>query len=156
MKKLVLFSTAVLLIPVSHVTGVEINRTKQIAPDKQSLFRTQLSGSQFSLQAQVNHHGGELNIIGPDGFQLTRKITDSALTVNLSDGTKALSPGTYFYEISTTVGSKRLITDTINNGRGEKNHTYAGSPVKQTGRFIVADGAIVDFAQTDEVGTNEW
>lgn len=129
---------------------------------KKSPIQTSLSSTFISFNVQGKAHGGTISITGPGGFAQTVEFSESSETVNLLDSeslsatNNRLLPGRYEYEITTHVGPLKLIMDTINNGRGDNNFTYAGEPVTHSGSFTVEGGGIKQFAQVQEPAPATW
>lgn len=130
----------------------ELNKSQNI---KKNMIQSSKSGSMISFRVNGKNHGGTISVSGPAGFNITEKFESSSNTLNLLDKYSKLPAGIYHYQISAHVGPLRLIKDTINNGRGENNTTYAGTPVNHSGSFTVKGGSIQQFQQLKE-SSSEW
>lgn len=154
---MVRFSSAIILSLIcssAMSTGLfELGKSEK--PIKE-LIKAATSSSMISLQIGATSHGGTISISGPDNVFITEAFEGQSLTLNLLDKLEKLPPGRYNYTIKTHVGNLRLVQDTIDNGRGEDNFTYAGTPVSHSGSFVVNSGSIQSFAQIKEASSNEW
>lgn len=120
------------------------------------LFKSSASGTSLSLQVDAKNNGGTITIAGPNGFYITEDFKGSTMYLNLLDKYTKLLPGRYEYHVTAHVGPKKLIRDTINNGRGENDFTYAGTPVSYNGSFVIEGGRIKEFDQSIQEQSNEW
>ena len=125
------------------------------AKPKQQI-QTSLNGTMVSFKVVGKSHGGIISVSGPNGFYVNETFDGTSKTINLLEKFDKLPPGQYSYQISAHVGPLKLVRDTINNGRGDDNFTYAGTPVEYSGSFIVKSGSIQQFRQLREPATNEW
>lgn len=109
----------------------------------------QFSGNHLSLSAKKPMRNVQVTVTGPGGYVMKKSQRDGLPSMFL-DNKMAMPDGDYYYEVSGTTGPERLIKDTIDNGRGENNFTYAGTPVKFTGHFKVRNGQVRQFRQVKE------
>ncbi|BDX07609.1 hypothetical protein [Planctobacterium marinum] len=158
-----LMASTALLFAGNAISGdlFELNK-KGLGSQQNPTVQAKLSSTHISLNVQGASHGGTISISGPAGFAHTIEFSGSSETVNLLESDSLLAknnqlpPGRYNYQITTHVGPLKLIRDTMNNGRGENNFTYAGKPVFHSGSFIVEGGSIKQFAQTNEPAPARW
>lgn len=120
------------------------------------LFKSSASGTSLSLRLDAKNHGGTITVSGPNGYYISESFEGSLMYLNLLDKYAKLAPGRYEYHVTAHVGQKKLIKDNINNGRGENNFTYAGTPVSHSGSFVVEDGRVKTFDQSIKEERNEW
>ncbi|MCC2606113.1 hypothetical protein [Planctobacterium marinum] len=152
-----LSSTIILLLVCTSTLGSDLfELSKSEQPDKE-LIKASMSSSMISFQIGTTSHGGTVSISGPDGIFMTEAFEGQSTTINLLNSLKKLPPGRYTYTIKAHVGNLRLVQDTIDNGRGEDNFTYAGTPISHSGSFVVNSGSIQSFSQIKEASNNdEW
>lgn len=137
-------------------------KNQRLDPSKQPKIQTSLSSTFLSFQVPARAHGGTISISGPNGYNHTVTFDGSNYSLSLLDSkslkstNNRLPPGRYNYQIATHVGSLKLVTDTMNNGRGENNFTYAGTPLHQSGSFVIKGGSIQQFEQIQEPAPIEW
>ena len=117
--------------------------------DKAPLASAAMNGTYIDFQAKQLLSNATIAIAGPNGFNLTVKGENRVPDINLLDYGE-LPDGEYNYEISATVGPKRLVKDTMNNGRGDNDFVYVGTAVYQYGHFRVVDGQIKVYRQYPE------
>lgn len=156
MKKGVLLSILASCIFNSNAIETESLFSNPLTSKPQQLFRTQASGSLLSLLLSARNHGGVITISGPEGFSLSQPFSEQSLSLNLLDSTERLPAGRYDYQVTAHVGALQLIQDTLDNGRGDENFTYAGTPVSISGSFVVESGSIVQYSQIKEDSYSEW
>lgn len=162
MKKLVSLPIGLLLI-TSQATSQELFELEKGQPTAiRPAIEASTSSSKISFRVAGKTNGGSITISGPNGYHSEQKFMGSSDTVSLYDSKSMaavdnkLPPGRYNYRIATQVGPFKLIKDTMDNGRGDKNYTYAGTPVVHTGSFIVKGGSIQEFEQTEEANSFTW
>lgn len=113
------------------------------------LATEQLYGSQVSFSAKASTSNTTLSISGPGGFHASKLLKSGIPSINLYDYGE-LKDGLYKYEITSSVGKKVRVEDTLNNGRGENNWHYANQGSTQSGNFRVMGGQIQQFKQPKE------
>lgn len=122
---------------------------------KEQMIQTKPSGSYFTFNVKGQLNEGTISISGPNGYFINKQFKQSVNSLRLNEYENMRS-GRYFYQITAHVGTPKLIRDTINNGRGENNFTYAGDVVKKSGSFVVKNGSIKTFMQKEEGTSSGW
>lgn len=132
--------------------GLLLSLGLQAAPvDKNPAVSVQLHGNYVALSSSLTIKNGMLKIAGPDGYFAQEFKEDGLPSLYLDQAlTGSLPDGDYNYEFIGMTGPYRLVRDTINNGRGENDFTYAGTPVKKSGHFKVVNGQIKIFRNIKE------
>jgi hypothetical protein len=119
--------------------------------DKSPAVSVQLHGNYVALSSSLSIKNGMLRVVGPNGYSAQKVKQDGLPSLYLDQHLNGSLPdGDYAYEFIGMTGPYRLVKDTINNGRGEKNFTYAGTPVKKSGHFKVVNGQIKIFRNIKE------
>lgn len=162
MNKLVILGLG-LLIVTNKASSQEFFELNQEQPTQvKPAIDASTSSSSISFRVAGKVNGGSVVISGPNGYHSEQKFSGSTDTISLYDAINMealdhkLPPGRYHYRISTQVGPYKLIKDTMDNGRGDKNFIYAGKPVVHTGSFVVQGGSIQEFADVEEAKPVTW
>lgn len=162
MKMFSMSFAALLMVSNAFATNLfELNKN-QSESNAQPKIQTSISSKFLSFRVPVRTHGGTVSIAGPNGYNHTVKFKGSSYSISLTDSeslkstNNQLPAGRYYYQIDTHVGTLKLVTDNMNNGRGENNVTYAGKPLRQSGSFVVKGGSIQQFAQIQEPAPVKW
>lgn len=161
MKKLVtLIGLLVIANQATSQEGFDLDKEQPTAIEHPVDASFSSSGISFRIGGKAS--GGVITISGPNGYHSERTFRGSSETVSLYDSKSLaalddkLPPGRYDYRIATQVGPFKLIRDTMDNGRGDKNYSYVGTPVVHTGSFVVKGGSIQEFEQIEEADSSTW
>lgn len=130
----------------------ELNKEKI----NKEVIQVSTSSSSISFRVNASSHTGTISVSGPNGFNIVEAFDGSSKTLNLLEKYRRLPTGIYHYQITTHIGDLRLVKDTMNNGRGDNDFTYVGTPVNHSGSFRVNAGSIVRYNQQREASANEW
>lgn len=152
-----------LFVITNQVTSQELFELEKEQPTAiKPAIEASTSSTRISFRIAGKANGGSITISGPNGYHSERKFRGSSDTVSLYESKSMetldheLPPGRYNYRIATQIGPYKLIKDTIDNGRGDKNYTYAGTPLVHTGSFIVEGGSIKEFGDVEEADPIIW
>lgn len=106
-------------------------------------------GSQIGFSVAGSPTKSSLSVTGPNGYKAYKSSEVGTPSIDLYDGGQ-LADGLYKYEITTATGSDVLVTDDMNNGRGENNSHYARKGVTKSGQFRVVNGQIKQYRAVKE------
>ena len=162
MKKLVTLTIGLFVI-ANQANSQELFELEKEQPTAiKPAIEASTSSTRISFRVAGKANGGSITISGPNGYHSEQTFRGSSDTVSLYDSKNMaalddkLPPGRYNYRIATQVGPFKLIKDTMDNGRGDKNYTYAGTPVVHEGSFVVKGGSIQKFEQSEEAESSTW